>query len=81
MFIIFLNAVEAFHAPFGGFECFFTRGGLASSTLILGLVALEGSTIPISYRSLLMKALESVLVCSSFFASSTMAFNNSLFNN
>jgi hypothetical protein len=39
---------------------------LASSTLILGLVAFEGSTIPISYRSLLMKPLESVIIYSSF---------------
>jgi len=80
VFIVILNAIEAFHAPFGNFECL-GGGGLASSTLALSLMAFEGSTAPVSYKSLLMKPLDNVIVYMSFFASSIMAFNSTLFNN
>jgi hypothetical protein len=73
--VVLVFNVLTFQVAFGGFECFLTKGVLASSTSTPILVAFEGFATSIYFKSLLTNSLGSATICSSSFV-----FNNVLFN-
>jgi hypothetical protein len=52
--------ILAFQVAFGGFECFLTRDGLASSTLALVAITFENFAVSICFKSILTNYLGSV---------------------